>query len=456
MPTTLLAARWLGASDFGRAQFIVLVYSYAALVRTGAFEGGVRSFVHRRSVGDLDGAIKDQNVGFTVDLIASVVPGLALAVAALFANDDLRVLGLLCAPLAAVTGTLAAYLAGLRTAREEFGHVARVNLVRAILVPTFVLGGIVIVGAPAVFIGPLLADGLSAVGYYVGPRKLGLHRDLDRPTARRLIRTGFPLGALAIVYWVYRLVGPSTVAASSTAAVLGLYTFAAAPVAVVSRAISGLQTVIMPGLWGEMTGHHRRWIGDGERLTILIALVGGAATNLVQAAVPPLVDVVASRFGAAVPLLEVLAMNILLLSVATVPSLVLDSQLVNRQSRHLMIWLAGLLVNLGANVIVLLLGRSVLAVAWNDLWVQALVVVAIFEAAAPYQRPEWDRRAVYLRLVAVVAGTAAIGLVLHGWSAGTGETADTLIRMGFRVGFVGAAWAVATFLLRGRLRTETT
>ena len=442
LPTTMLAARWLGATDFGRAQFVVLLYSYATLLRTGAFEGGVRSFVHHRRTGDVDRAFKDQNVGFSVDMAASLLPGLALAGAALFADDGLRVLGFAMAPVAAVTSTAAGYLAGLHTAREHFALVARVNVLRAVLVPVLVLGGVIAVGAPAVFIGPVLADAASVATYLLTRSPLSLRWDFDRATARRLVRTGFPLGALAVVYWAYRLVGSTSVAMAETAAVLGVYTFAAAPVTVLSRAISGLQTVIMPGLWGAMAGDGRQWVADGVRLTSLIAVVAGLATNLAQAGFPPLVHLVADRFAPAIPVFEVLAMNILLLSVATVPSLVLDSQRVDQQRRHLAIWTGALVLNALANLALLAAGRSILAVAWNDVWVQVLVVVVIFEAAAPFQRPEWRRAQAYAPVMGALAVTAVLGLGLHAWGAGDGTTAEVLARVVVRVFVVALVWGV--------------
>jgi O-antigen/teichoic acid export membrane protein len=451
LPTTLLAARWLGATDFGRAQFVVLLYSYAGLLRTGAFEGGVRSFVHHRRTGDLDRALKDQNVGFSVDVAASLLPGLALAGAALFADDGLRVLGLALAPLAAVTTTAAAYLAGMHTAREHFGLVARVNVLRAVLLPVLVLGGVVTIGAPAVFVGPILADGASLAVYLVTRSSLSLRWDFDRATAGGLVRTGFPLGALAVVYWAYRLLGSSSVALAESAGLLGIYTFAAAPVTVLTRAISGLQTVIMPGLWGSMAGEGRRWVADGVRLTGLIAVVAGLATNLAQAGFPPLVHLVAGRFATAVPIFEVLALNIILLSVATVPSLVLDSQRVNRQRRHLAIWTGALALNALANIVVLAAGRSVLAVAWNDVWVQLVVVLVIFEAAAPYQRPEWRRRAAYGPVAGALALTGALGLGLHLWGAGGGTNAEILTRLAVRVLVVALVWGVVVARLAPRM-----
>src|SRR4051794_33500888 len=61
-PTMFLAGRWLGPVDFGRAQFVLLVYFYASLLRSGVFEGGIRTFIDRQAHGDDAGAVQAEQV----------------------------------------------------------------------------------------------------------------------------------------------------------------------------------------------------------------------------------------------------------------------------------------------------------------------------------------------------------------------------------------------------------
>lgn len=96
-PVSLLVARWTSPGDFGEAQVVLLAYMYAALFRSGTFEAASRAVVHHRARGEKRDAIHLQNVGVTVELGVSLLPGIALFVAAFFTSDPLRIVGFLLA-----------------------------------------------------------------------------------------------------------------------------------------------------------------------------------------------------------------------------------------------------------------------------------------------------------------------------------------------------------------------
>jgi O-antigen/teichoic acid export membrane protein len=266
---------------------------------------------------------------------------------------------------------------------------------------------------------------------------------------------GFPLGLLAEVYWAYRLVGSSSVAIASSSFVLGLYTFAAAPIAVATSAIGGIQAVLLPTIWRELGrgAAGAVWTRHAERITIAMALIAAAVTGLGQAGFAPMVMAFLPSFAPSIRLFDTLALTILLLPIATVPSLALDSKRFNRQKRHLSIWAVALLVNIVANVIVLRAGWGAQAIAVNDVWVQFLVVVVIFETAAPYIWEAGRRRvALYLKVGLVVVVAASLTVVLDigvsGLRPGHLDVTATLLRCAG----TGLVWIVIALLL---LRSKT-
>ncbi|MEJ7803989.1 MAG: hypothetical protein WKH68_11575, partial [Candidatus Limnocylindria bacterium] len=298
LPTSILLGRWLGAYNYGRAQWVLIFYGYAALLRTGAFDGASRAIVHHRYRGEPEEAVKVQNVGLSVELAFAVFPGAALALAALAVDDPLRRLGLLLAPIAAITGTLAACLGGLRAVREEFAIVARITTLRGFLYPALTLMGASLIGPAALFVVPPVTDIIVSIGYALSGGRLDIHVDLNRRIIGRLLRTGIPFGLLAIVYWAYRLVGSTAVAFALPPVALGIYVFAAGPVAVLARAVASLHAVIRPVLWGRLAreeGEHS-WADDTRHLTWVMLIVGGAATSVGQAVFGPMVRAAAPQF----------------------------------------------------------------------------------------------------------------------------------------------------------------
>lgn len=452
-PVSLLVARWTSPGDFGEAQVVLLAYMYAALFRSGTFEAASRAVVHHRARGEKRDAIHLQNVGVTVELGVSLLPGIALFVAAFFTSDPLRIVGFLLAPIAVLAQSLVSYFGGLYAARDRFDVVSKGAFVRALSAPLLLLVGVPMFGAGAIFVAPILADAITVLAFVIVGSGLGLRPAASKVVALKLLRTGFPLGMLAVVYWAYRLIGSTTVAIGFSAATFGVYAFAVAPVTVLSRAVAGLQAVVTPALWSDMAVDpgDRRWVRGAERVTWLLALVAAAATNIAQAAFAPLVQLVAPKYVASIPVFDILAMSIFFLSISAVPSLVLDSQTVNRQGRHLGIWIGALALNCAVNAVVLRAGWSANVVAWNDLWIQILVVVAIFEVARPSLGTGWNHRRTYLAIGACGGVCVATAVALRLAEPESRTRWVLLLSAGLRGLAVASVWGVVFLLLRRRL-----
>ena len=458
-----LAAHWLGPARYGDGQLVLLIYLYATLMRSGVFEGSVRAVIDHLARGEADEARRAQNVGVSFELVVSALPGVALTIVGFFVAPGAVQLGLFLAPVAVIASSGSSFLSTLWSARSRFDVVGKVAVAQAILGPILLVALVASVGTAGVFLAPAIASLLTAALYFAFRPPLQLQPSFDTRAARPFLRVGFPLGLLAEVYWAYRLVGSSSIAIASSSFVLGLYTFAAAPIAVATSAIGGIQAVLLPTIWRELGRGAKGpvWAHHAERITIAMALIAATVAGLGQAGFAPLVMAFTPSFAPSIRLFDILALTILLLPIATVPSLVLDSKRVNRQKRHLTIWAVALLVNIVANVVVLRVGWGAQAIAVNDVWVQFLVVVVIFETAAPHV---WEgaggrRGALYLKMTLVLTVAAAVTVVLDLEAAGLHPGHLDIAAIVLRGGGAAVAWAAVAVLLlrpRGNLSAATT
>lgn len=162
-------------------------------------------------------------------------------------------------------------------------------------------------------------------------------------------------------------------------------------------------------------------------------------------------------FVPSIRLFDILALTILLLPIATVPSLVLDSKRVNRQKRHLSIWTVALIVNIVANVVVLRAGWGAQLVAINDVWVQFVVAVVIFETAAPHIWEVRQRRfALYLKMALVLVVAVALTIVLDSGVTGLHRGHLDVVATLLRCAGTALVWAVIAILLLRPRRIFTT
>lgn len=453
-PVLVFVARQLGPEALGRAQYVLLAYAYAAFLRLGAFEAGQRELVNEVARGQEEKARFAQNVGFTVDMVVSVLPGLVLLAVAWSVGDPVRRIGFALAPVAVVGSSLASYLAGLHLAHGRFGLAANAALARQIGGQLLVVAGVLAFGPYGLVLAPVVAD-WGAIGLYrIAAPRLGLAFVFERAEARRLVRAGFPLGAMALVYWGYSLAGNTAAALWMNVNAFAFYVFAAAPVLLARRAFAGVSTVLTPTLWGELG---RRGTDDvakqARRLVWLLAVLAGVVTNFAQATFGPVVVAAAPRFQPAILVFEILAFDIVLYVVPMVPSLVLDSLVVNKQWRHLWLWTGALVVNMAANYAVTHLGYGIVAIAWNDVAVQALVAIALL-----YMTREHLRSGIRttLPVAGIAAWTAVVWLILRlGPQAHAGDAVAIVARTGaWRAAIVAAAWAPAVGLIWAMRKRE--
>ncbi len=447
------AARRLGPVRYGDGQFVLLIYLYATLIRSGVFEGSVRSFIDHLSRGEEREARRTQNVGVSVELIVSAIPGVVIAIIGIFLGPGVRQLGFFIAPAAVVASSGGTFLSTLWSARRRFDVVGKVAFAQAILGPVLLIVFVATIGTPGIFLAPAVTSVVTALMYFAFRPPLELRPSFDAHLARAFLGVGFPLGLLAEVYWAYRLVGSTSVALATKAATFGLYAFAAAPVAVATSAIGGIQAVLLPNIWRELSlgATGPLWSRHAERITLALAVIAGATAGLGQAGFAPVVVAFLPSFQPSIRLFDILALTILLLPIATVPSLVLDSKRVNRQRRHLAIWTVALLVNVGANILVLRAGGGAQGVAVNDVWIQFAVAIVIFETASSHI---WTHDAalrfrLYAKLASVIAVAAAGTILLDAHAAHL--TSGRLDIAGFllRCGAVGVVWAAMGVALLG-------
>jgi O-antigen/teichoic acid export membrane protein len=447
------AARWLGPVRYGDGQFVLLIYLYATLIRSGVFEGSVRSFIDHLARGEERDARRAQNVGVSFELIVSAIPGIVIAAVGIFLGPGVRELGFFIAPAAVVASSGSTFLSTLWSARRRFDVVGKVAFAQAILGPVLLIGFVATVGTAGIFLAPVVTSVVTALMYFAFRPPLGLRPSFDTGLARSFLGVGFPLGLLAEVYWAYRLVGSTSVALATKAATFGLYSFAAAPVAVATSAIGGIQAVLLPNIWRELSrgATGPLWSRHAERITLALAVIAGATAALGQAGFAPLVVAFLPSFQPSIRLFDILALTILLLPIATVPSLVLDSKRVNRQKRHLSIWAVALVVNVAANILALRAGWGAQAVAVNDVWIQFVVALVIFETAASHIWTDDTglRFRLYTKLAFVIAVAVAGTILLDAHSthltSGRLDATDLVLRCGA----VGVTWAVTGFVLLG-------
>ncbi len=437
---TLLVARWLGPGSYGEAQAVLLAYALAGLFQTGVYTGAVRLAIHQRGLGDATEAGRAQNVGASFELVASVLPGLALAAAAPFVHSDVVRVGFLLAPLAVTASSAAGFLGGIEIGYDRAERETVAAVAGSLTAAALALGGVLLIGAYAVILAPTVGCGVMIAVLWPRLHRAGLHPDFDWRAARPLVRAGLPFAGLAVAYWLYRWIGPTAVALGLGTTAVGLYSIANAPVTLAIGTMGLAQRVVMPSFWQRMARpDDRGWVADGDRVTASLMVLSGLATTAGQALYPWFVQAVLPEYRGSIPVFEVLALQIPLFVVTLVPNLVLQSLVVDRQRVLLAVWVGALAANVALVTVVLAAGAGAVGVAWVAVGCQVLVAVVTFTMARRFEGPFLGRRAELGGAAVAGLATLAVGTCMVALTTGGSGAAHTALRLGVLAG----GWLVA-------------
>ncbi len=453
IPANLWVAHQLGPELLGKVNFVFLFLMYATLIRPGFFEGGNRELIHALGQNKPADAVKAQNTGFTLDLLFALIPATALAAAAILTRDPILRIGFAVAPVACLAMAAARMLIGFHAARQRFGFTAAVSFGRASSKTLLLCLFVSLFGAVGTFLAPALAEIAMVAAVLAGPA-LGLRLSADRKEAARLFRIGLPLSLGAFIYWAYRMIGSTSVALGLPAESLGLYQFANQTILFGIVALSDFASVLLPIFWTEAARRTslRELSKESARLSVFVMLAACVIANLSQAGFSPIVDAFLPQFRQSAPIFGILAFDIVVLTMTFLPSLALDSALVNRQRAHWTVWGIALAVNALANGAVIYFGLSLSAIAWNDVWIQTLVVLVLFGMAQEYLFTDrQEAHALYARLAGLATLCFAIWITLPLSNFGS-----PLVSLIFRLTLVLAIWTpVALFMLSKRSQSGT-
>ncbi|MFN8456754.1 MAG: oligosaccharide flippase family protein [Anaerolineae bacterium] len=449
----IFIARNLSPDQLGQINFVMLWLMYANLITPGTFAGGQREMIYRLGRDETEPARQAQNVAVSGELVWSLLPfSFFLIVASLF-TEPTKKWGFIIISVTYLVATANKLLSNLHIAHQRFELYTRFTLVRVILSPLLIFLTLNQVGSLMILTAPALSEMVLLGLYLFKAPRLGLAPNFSWPRLREFTQAGLPIGLNGLVYWAYRLIGQTFVAIWFPAQALAFYIFSANIVTLLSRAFGDFSGVLTPALWKELGQSEtpQQLYRETARISIFVMVATCATTNLAQASFGPLVALVLPKYIESIPIFEVLAFNIIVLTMTFIPSLVLDSAVVNKQWPHFNVWLLGLIINCGANYLTIQLGGNLLTIAWNDIWVQLVVVVTLYKIAQRYLFPDkWTALRVYLVLGLLGSMATLVFIVLKlpfFVSLPPVTLISTVTNAGIRIMFVFLSWCIVGVIM---------
>lgn len=380
---SLLASLYIATvilpDEYGIYGFLLLWLTYASFISPGIIAAGSREMPGLLGKGKVDTAIRIQNASLTPELIWILIPFAAIIIASFFFTDFTYKAGLIIVAFSYLTGRLVTYWSSYNFIREKFNTVAVANLIQFIAVPILTLLAVSWLKVYAMLLAPLVVNIVLWI-YYIKKGSLNYTFVLDRKEIFRLLKIGIVLQAGTVVFCVYQLMDRTIIAAMLSQEQLGLYTYALMFVMVALTIPASFTNVLQPILWrhAEKAKTIIEGFKDAKRIAVYFALGTAMLIPLIQVGFYLIVNLITKNYIDCIPIFNILSYNLYLTSILAIPSIVLQSSIVNKQRISLLFYAIGLVICILLDILVIHLGYGVVGVAWVTIGSQGLVTLAIY------------------------------------------------------------------------------
>jgi O-antigen/teichoic acid export membrane protein len=385
MPVTIYAATILVPEEYGIYGFLGLWLTYAILIGPGIVSAGQRQMPVLLGRGKEREALEIQNISLSAEILYTIIPFVVILGASFFYSSTVLKHGLIIIAVTYVASRLANFWSGMNFIREKFNVVAKGNLIVAILTPLAILAGVNWLGVYALLIAPLIADVVVWV-YYLKKGAINYHFKFDRGETVKLVKVGVVLQASAFFWWAFRLADRTIIAAMLPLEQLGLYAYAMQFIMVVERIPTDFGNVLQPILWREAGKAESIFEGfkDTGRIAVYLALGTAVLIPIGQLGFYLVVSLITTKYIGSIPIFYVLSYNLYLVSMGIIPSLILNSSIVNKQKIGLYCCSIGLALNIIFDILVVKLGYGVVGVAWVTICTQGLLTFILYHFIKGY------------------------------------------------------------------------
>ncbi len=398
---TLYAGTVLLPEEYGAYGLLSLWLTYVILAAPGIYTAASREIPVLLGKGQEKEALKVQNISISAELLCTIVPAAFVTGFSFFYTETVMRTGLLIIAASYVTVRLSSMWAYINFTRERFNKVAVGNFITALVSPAIVFATLHWLKVYALVIGPLAAY-IVLVIYYFTRGSIDFRFTLDRREVIRLFKIGIVLQGLAIVFMAYRMVDRTVIASALSREQLGLYVFAAGFLAYALSFFEDFARVLQPVLWRHASTAASVSDGfkDTRRIAVYLALGTAVLIPLAQLVFILIATLVTKKYAGSISVFNVLSYNLYLMAIAIIPTLILNSSLVNKQKLTLLFYAIGLVVSVGLDILVVRLDYGVTGIAWVTIGTQGIVTLILYYLIKKYI---FDTAAEFSRFVILLA-----------------------------------------------------
>ncbi len=420
IPNQLIIGMFLVPEEYGIISLVVLWKLYAGLINPGMMSAVQREIPYLIGKKKEKQFIRVQNIAISSDLLYSALPFLAIFFASFFYSNKVIKIGLIITAFSFFSARFVSYWSSINFIKQNFTVVAMGKLISSILSPIIIIISIYWLGVYAVLIAPLVCTLIVGI-YYFKKAPIGYSFQFEWAEIVRLIKIGFVFSLSGIIFYIYRMADRTIIASFLPLHDLGLFTFAMMFVMFGINFLSDFGRVLEPILW-EHTGKVKNTedsFNNTKRMAIYMALVTAMIIPLVQIGYSVTVKLILPKYVESIPLFFILSNMLYLASMATIPCVILNSLVVNKQALVTTIYAIGAGVNIVLDLFIIYVGYGIEAIALVTILSQSMATFVLYFLARKYMIKQRNELALFLRQITLPFIISGLFSVFHSFLFGS-------------------------------------
>jgi len=416
IPNQIIIGMFLIPEEYGIVSFVALWSLYAGLINPGMLSAAQREIPYLIGKKEEKQFIRVQNIAISSDLIYSILPFLVIFGASFFYSNKIIKIGLIITAFSFFSTRFVNYWSTINFIKQNFTVVAMGRLISSILSPIIIIISIYWLGVYAVLIAPLVCTLIVGI-YYFKKAPIGYSFQFEWAEIVRLIKVGFIFSLSGIIFYVYRMADRTIIASFLPLHDLGLFTFTMMFVMFGINFLSDFGRVLEPILW-EYSGkvkNPKDSFSNTKRMAIYMALVTAMIIPLVQIGYSVTVKLILPKYVESIPLFLILSNMLYLASMATIPSIILNSIVVNKQTFVTSIYAIGAGINIILDLFIIYVGYGIKAVALVTVASQGITTFVLYFLAWKYMIKQRNELALFLRQIILPFIISVTFSVFHGF-----------------------------------------
>ena len=385
IPTQIIIGVFLLPEEFGIISLISLWSLYSGLINPGMLSAGQREIPYLIGKKNIEQSLKVQNVSISSDLIYSILPFLVIICSSYFYSNKIIKIGLIITAFYFIINKLPTYWSSINFANQKFSVVASGRLIGVICSPIIIICFIYLLGIYAVLMAPLISAIITGV-YYLIKGPINYSFKLEWKEIIRLIRIGFVFSLSGVIFYGYKMADSTIIASFLPLNDLGLFSFAMALIMFGINFLADFGRVLEPIIWEHFgkVDNEEESFENIKNIIIYTAIFTAMLIPFAQIGYGVVVKLIVPKYLLSFPLFIILSSMLYLAMMPTIPNIILNSVIVNKQKYVTLVYALGLSINIILNILAIKVGYGIKTIAFITIGSQGLITIILFILSSKY------------------------------------------------------------------------